>query len=130
MEAASILSRILLSLLFLVSIILPISSATCPSTTDKLPLSLHERQAQKLIRGLNLCPKQSTNIVLTQSLLVPHDNKVVEKQFIFPKLIAPDGPSVQDLGHYAGYYSLPNSKDARSQFFFNLLFVSLLMILL
>ncbi|KAK4286417.1 hypothetical protein QN277_002975 [Acacia crassicarpa] len=116
MEAASSIPKIHLSFLFLLFIISPISSATCPST-NKLPSSLSARQAQKLVRSLNLCPKRSTNIVLTDHVFVPQGDRIVEKQLKFPKLVAP-GPSVQDLGHHAGYYSLPQSKAARMFYFF------------
>ncbi|XP_028776246.1 serine carboxypeptidase-like [Neltuma alba] len=116
MEVASSFPQIHLSFLFLVFAISPISSATCPST-NKLPLSIPQRQAQKLIRNLNLCPKHSTNIVSADTLFVPQGDRVVETKLIFPKLVAP-GPSVQDFGHHAGYYSLPNSKAARMFYLF------------
>ncbi|XP_020214530.1 serine carboxypeptidase-like [Cajanus cajan] len=40
---------------------------------------------------------------------------IVEKKFSF---LGNAGPPVQDLGHHAGYYSLPNSKSARMFYFF------------
>ncbi|KAL2328561.1 hypothetical protein Fmac_021988 [Flemingia macrophylla] len=41
--------------------------------------------------------------------------KIVEKKF---SVFGDSGPPVEDLGHYAGYYSLPNSKEARMFYFF------------
>ena len=39
---------------------------------------------------------------------------IVERRFIFPNIL-PDGgaPSLEDLGHHAGYYKLPKSQGAR-----------------
>lgn len=39
----------------------------------------------------------------------------MEKKFSF---FGDSGPSIQDLGHHAGYYSLPNSRAARMFYFF------------
>ncbi|RDX89530.1 Serine carboxypeptidase-like 49 [Mucuna pruriens] len=41
--------------------------------------------------------------------------KIVEKKFSF---LGDAGPSIQDLGHHAGYYSLPHSIAARMFYFF------------
>ncbi|XP_061359434.1 serine carboxypeptidase-like [Gastrolobium bilobum] len=71
-------------------------------------------KAEKLIRGLNLFPKDPVNIRLGDTVgFVP--GKIVEKKFSF---IGASGPSVEDLGHHAGYYSLPRSKAARMFYFF------------
>ncbi|KAK4607545.1 hypothetical protein RGQ29_001408 [Quercus rubra] len=74
-----------------------------------------KQQAEKLIKSLNLFPKDSINIA-------PHDPSfaapmIVEKSFSFPSL-GYSGPSVADLGHHAGYYGLPNSKAARMFYLF------------
>ncbi|KAK2370895.1 serine carboxypeptidase [Trifolium repens] len=86
-------------------------SPTCSKNNDT-PLSL---QAKNLIRGLNLFPKHSINIPKN----VPHfvHGNIVEKKFTFPGFVD-SGPSVEELGHHAGYYSLPHSKAARMFYFF------------
>ncbi|XP_077221714.1 serine carboxypeptidase-like [Tasmannia lanceolata] len=82
------------------------SSATFPTT-----------QAQKLIRELNLFPKDAVSV--TEEKINGHDfPKIVEKQFGFPDLAAKSGVSVEDLGHHAGYYQLPHSHAARMFYFF------------
>ncbi|KAF7823340.1 serine carboxypeptidase-like [Senna tora] len=83
------------------------SSATCPSTKEKL------------IRELNLCPKHSINTVFgdPMNVFIPPGN-IFEKKLIFPNFASPSGPSIQDLGHHAGYYSLPRSKSARMFYLF------------
>ena len=69
-----------------------------------------KQQAEKLIKSLNLFPKDSINIAPNDpSFAAP---TIVEKSFSFPSL-GYSGPSVADLGHHAGYYGLPNSKAAR-----------------
>ncbi|OAY84574.1 Serine carboxypeptidase 3, partial [Ananas comosus] len=42
--------------------------------------------------------------------------RIVERSFAFPTLS--DGVSVDDLGHHAGYYRLPNTHGARMFYFF------------
>ncbi|XP_058755082.1 serine carboxypeptidase-like [Vicia villosa] len=83
-----------------------------PSTTK---FSSNQR-AEQLIRSLNLFPKDSANIHGEYSIddFVP--GKIVEKTFSF--LASSNGTSVEDLGHHAGYYSLPRSKSARMFYFF------------
>lgn len=77
------------------------------SLTPKIP----ETRAEKLIRGLNLFPKRKVNIDSRGSDLSTSP-RLVEKKFNF--LTAGDsGASVEDLGHHAGYYRLPHSKDGR-----------------
>lgn len=110
MEAT--LSSLSLSLLLLFLTSVPFSSATNPdnrfhlSSTARFP----KLQAEKLIRGLNLFPKESINTAAHDPLFVAP--KIVEKRFHFPHLDY-TGPSVQELGHHAGYYRLPHSKGAR-----------------
>lgn len=73
-------------------------------------------QAEKLIRELNLFPKEKVNIVEGREspLLAVTDKRIVEKKFKFPNLVeSGSGVSVEDLGHHAGYYKLPHSHDAR-----------------
>ncbi|KAL0390563.1 UNVERIFIED_CONTAM: Serine carboxypeptidase 3 [Sesamum calycinum] len=67
-------------------------------------------QAERLIRALNLFPKNEVNHHAGKD----HGfgaSRIVEKRFKFPFLGI--GASVQDLGHHAGYYRLQHSKDAR-----------------
>ncbi|RDX81940.1 Serine carboxypeptidase-like 48 [Mucuna pruriens] len=71
--------------------------------------------AEKLIRGLNLFPKDPINTLQNDPLFV--SGNIVEKRFTFPSLAA-SGSSVQELGHHAGYYRLPRSKAARMFYFF------------
>ncbi|XP_022730184.1 serine carboxypeptidase-like 48 [Durio zibethinus] len=77
--------------------------------------SLAKLQAEKLIRGLNLFPKDVANTGI--DVLAVGSSKIVEKQFSFPVLGAP-GPSVQEFGHHAGYYKLPHANAARMFYFF------------
>lgn len=115
MEAT--LSSLSLSLLLLFLTSVPFSSATNPdnhfhlSSTARFP----KLQAEKLIRGLNLFPKESINTAAHDPLFVAP--KIVEKRFHFPHLDY-SGPSVQELGHHAGYYRLPHSKGARLFYLF------------
>ena len=69
-----------------------------------------KQQAEKLIRSLNLFPKDSINIATHDpSFVAP---KILEKSFSLTSLNH-SGTSVEDFGHHAGYYSLPHSKAAR-----------------
>ncbi|CAK8576180.1 unnamed protein product [Lathyrus sativus] len=75
-----------------------------PSPTTFPP----NQPAEKLIKSLNLFPKDPVNIIHGQSFdFVP--GKIVEKKFSFFS---------EDLGHHVGYYSLPRSKAARMFYFF------------
>ena len=69
--------------------------------------------AKKLIRELNLFPKEEVNVVDESRVSFPEDPKLVEKRFKLPNLAVPAEVSVEDLGHHAGYYKLANSHDAR-----------------
>ncbi|MED6108211.1 Serine carboxypeptidase-like 48 [Stylosanthes scabra] len=109
-------SSMLFFFLFTIFFISPsFSSTTCPSSDlDKISRS---STAERLIRGLNLFPKGSINRIESDTHFVP--GKIVEKKLAFPyNLAASSGPSVQDLGHHAGYYRLPRSKAARMFYFF------------
>ncbi|XP_004506097.1 serine carboxypeptidase-like [Cicer arietinum] len=60
-------------------------------------------------------PNQQVNIIHGDSVdFVP--GKMVEKNFSF--LGGSDKPSIENLGHHAGYYSLPSSNSARMFYFF------------
>lgn len=67
-------------------------------------------QAESLIRRLNLLPKDPAPE--PDGTDVPAGSAIVERRFGFPDLVE-DGVSVDDLGHHAGYYPLPNSHAAR-----------------
>ncbi|XP_030958793.1 serine carboxypeptidase-like isoform X2 [Quercus lobata] len=74
-----------------------------------------KQQAEKFIRSLNLFPKDSINIATHDpSFVAP---KIVEKSFSLTSLNH-SVTSVEDLGHHAGYYSLPHSKAARLFYLF------------
>ena len=71
-------------------------------------------QAETQIRGLNLFPKHAINVPAfdDNELLGTSSPSIVEKQFQF-HLLGNPGPSVQEFGHYAGYYRLSHTKAAR-----------------
>lgn len=92
------------SLSLLVLSVLAFSSATNHNFQEPL--------AEKLIRGLNLFPKQEVNIVPTAPFAATKSPRLVEKKITLP-VLGDSGATVNDLGHHAGYYQLPHSKDAR-----------------
>ncbi|KAK8574529.1 hypothetical protein V6N13_034210 [Hibiscus sabdariffa] len=108
--------------LFFVSLIFLISScAAVFPVVDDLRVARSNflsLQAKKLIRELNLFPKEEVNVVDEGRISSPEGSKLVEKRFKFPDVEALGGVSVEDLGHHAGYYKLPNSHDARMFYFF------------
>ncbi|KAK7305525.1 hypothetical protein VNO77_43431 [Canavalia gladiata] len=106
-------------LLLLLSISPSFSSPSYPTSNDLRFSStayLPKLEAEKLIRGFNLFPKDSINTLENEPHFVT--GNIVEKTFTFPGLAASSGPSVQELGHHAGYYRLPGSKAARMFYFF------------
>ncbi|KAL0370105.1 UNVERIFIED_CONTAM: Serine carboxypeptidase-like 48 [Sesamum angustifolium] len=79
-------------------------------------LEFPRTQAERLIRALNLFPKNEVNHHAGKD----HGfgaSRIVEKRFKFP-FLGDSGASVQHLGHHAGYYRLQHSKDARMFYFF------------
>ncbi|XP_059429394.1 serine carboxypeptidase-like isoform X2 [Corylus avellana] len=103
--------------LLLLSSLPLIFSATYPNNHLHLSstASFPKLQAEKLIRDLNLFPKEPFNSAAPDpSFLAP---KIVEKRFNFPHLDY-SGPSSEELGHHAGYYRLPHSKAARMFYLF------------
>ncbi|CAK8576175.1 unnamed protein product [Lathyrus sativus] len=105
--------------LFLFFILFSLSHATSRITLQqRFPTTKFSsnRRAERLIRSFNLFPKSSANIHGEYSIddFVP--GKIVEKTFSF--LARSNGTSIEDLGHHAGYYSLPRSKSARMFYFF------------
>ncbi|POO01143.1 Serine carboxypeptidase-like [Trema orientale] len=77
-----------------------------------------KRQAEKLIRDLNLFPDDDINVAAHDLKFEPaSDHKIVERRLELP-VIGNSGPSVQELGHHAGYYRLPHSHAARMFYLF------------
>lgn len=79
-----------------------------PSTTNFSP----NQQAEQLKRSFNLFPKDPANVHGEYPIddFVP--GKIIEKKFsLFDD--SSGAPSIENLGHNAGYYSLPLSKSAR-----------------
>lgn len=80
--------------------------------------SLPSSRAEKLIRELNLFPNLEVNVIDVSTLAsdVEEVASIVERRFIFPNILSDVGggsPSLEDLGHHAGYYKLPKSQGAR-----------------
>ncbi|XP_031092384.1 serine carboxypeptidase-like [Ipomoea triloba] len=75
-------------------------------------------RAEKLIRELNLFPKESINIVDRISpSAASRSPRLVEKRFTFPNLADPSA-SIENLGHHAGYYKIQSSYAANMFYFF------------
>ncbi|GER39437.1 serine carboxypeptidase [Striga asiatica] len=93
-----------------------ISSTLSFSDSNNGEISSYPKtQAEKLIRSLNLFPEHEVNLHRPDS----HNasiSGIVEKQFKFPFMEADD--SIQDLGHHAGYYTLPHNNTAWMFYFF------------
>lgn len=68
--------------------------------------------AEKLIKQFNLFPKHDINKASSSPLAATHQQTLFEKRFNLSYL-GDSGATVQDLGHHAGYYRLPHTKDAR-----------------
>eukprot|EP00262_Sarcandra_glabra_P005779 TRINITY_DN175_c1_g1_i1.p1 TRINITY_DN175_c1_g1~~TRINITY_DN175_c1_g1_i1.p1 ORF type:complete len:501 (+),score=82.01 TRINITY_DN175_c1_g1_i1:332-1834(+) len=105
-----IFSLLFLSLLFSSS---SLSSAFIP---DDLRLPSNAKfpslQAEKLIRDLNLFPKDAV-----AENFYSDGPRIVERRFGFPGLVE-SGVSIEDLGHHAGYYRIQHSHAARMFYFF------------
>jgi len=78
--------------------------------THRLAYQPQPSKAERLIRSLNLFPKEPFNTIQGDHLDSFVPGKIVEKKFSF---LGNSGPPVEELGHHAGYYSLPHSKAAR-----------------
>lgn len=104
-----------LSLVFLVLLFQSSSFATSILGDRHLELSrssFPSIHAEKLIRELNLFPKEDLNVI-DASQASPEGQRIVEKRLRFPNLVGSGGVSIDDLGHHAGYYKLSHSHDAR-----------------
>ncbi|KAK7404786.1 hypothetical protein VNO78_05745 [Psophocarpus tetragonolobus] len=106
MASSPTLSKVCLSLVLFLFLSLCFSSSNAISG-----LNPPQSQTEKLIRSLNLFPKEVVNIIKGDlDPFVP--GKIVEKNLSFL------AHSIQHLAHHAGYYSLPHSKAARMFYFF------------
>lgn len=65
---------------------------------------------ETIIRGFNLFPELDENIVDDEPAV--REPQLVEKRIRFPNL-SDNGAAVQNLGHHAGYFSLPHTRSAR-----------------
>lgn len=101
-----------LSVLLAFLSLLCLSSAKLPEDIRLARSNLPSVQAEKLIRELNLFPKDDINVIDGRDSS-PEPKKIVEKRFRFPNLVD-SGDSVEDLGHHAGYYKIEHSRAARS----------------
>ncbi|KAI4304702.1 hypothetical protein MLD38_040176 [Melastoma candidum] len=72
-------------------------------------------QAERLIRSLNLFPNETVNLLASDPF--KSESGIVEKR-IQLTVSGDSGSSVEDLGHHAGYFRLPNTKGARMFYFF------------
>ncbi|CAA0832605.1 Serine carboxypeptidase-like 48 [Striga hermonthica] len=107
-------SPLVVALLFLYAFLISSTLSFSDSNNGEIS-SYPKRQAEKLIRSLNLFPEHEVNRHRPES----NDasvSEIVEKRFEFPFMEA-NNP-VQDLGHHAGYYTLPHSKAAKMFYFF------------
>lgn len=116
----------LIILFAVVSVIASPASAFNLDHSHLIGSNLPSVQAKKFIKELNLFPKEDVNVIEGREspLLAGTEKKLVEKRIKFPNLEVPDGFSVDDLGHHAGYYKIANSYDARYLpffFFFSLI---------
>ncbi|XP_031123312.1 serine carboxypeptidase-like 49 [Ipomoea triloba] len=74
--------------------------------------SMAKRRAEKMIRQLNLFPLHDLNRGSGHSPAEADSPRLVEKKLKL-KLLGDSGATVEDLGHHAGYYRLPDTVDAR-----------------
>ncbi|KAE9593175.1 putative carboxypeptidase C [Lupinus albus] len=90
-----------------------LSFTTIKNHHQSLTTNYAKSETERLIRSFNLFPEDLVNIIDNEPGFTP--GSLVEKKFSF---LGASGPSVEDLGHHAGYYSLPHSKAARMFYFF------------
>ncbi|KAG9136611.1 hypothetical protein Leryth_020278 [Lithospermum erythrorhizon] len=84
----------------------------------RLP-TIPSQDAAKLIRDLNLFPKQPVNLVDSVNGVDHSGPKIVEWPLILPNLGSDsDGASVTNLSHHAGYYQIQHSYAAKMFYFF------------
>ena len=83
-----------------------------------------------MIRDFNLFPEHDINIVEDDAGLRSssvQQKTIVERRLEFPNFANPNGASVADLGHHAGYYQIEHSHAARyviaiSKYLFSVVF--------
>lgn len=126
MASFAFFSTFLFSLLLLL-LLLPYPAFSLENTTakdDNFFKSSSKAQAEKLIRQLNLFPKHDINIIIPadeqgkKKESAISEPRIVERNLDLSSLLSSNsssgtGISVQDLGHHAGYFSLPHTKAAR-----------------
>ncbi|XP_059456068.1 serine carboxypeptidase-like [Corylus avellana] len=106
-----------LTVLFAFLFLFTLSSAKFNDDLQLARSNLPSVEAEKLIRELNLFPKNDLNVIDGRDSSPPPKNKIVEKRFAFPNFVG-SGVSVEDLGHHAGYYNIEHSHAARMFYFF------------
>lgn len=85
-------------------------TSICSATSGDLGLKL---EAKKLVRDLNLFPDVNLNIA-SSAANSSSRGKIVENPLNFRNLISDDDDvSVEDFGHYAGYYPIQHSHAAK-----------------
>ncbi|CAN1146302.1 Serine carboxypeptidase-like 48 [Linum perenne] len=121
----------------LVSLLLLVLVSNSISDTHRYPQLLNNEarnnspvsrgKAERLIRSLNLFPKHDANVVLLNHAQSDKSGLLVEKQIRFNSIVQRRNSSNsisasniehEQLGHYAGYYSLPSTVGARMFYFF------------
>ena len=108
---------VFLSLIFLVLVLFLSHFASANDVLGFSPSSkLPKLQAEKLIRELNLLPKDAEPVdAVDREIESP--KRLVEAPVRFPGVdYADDSITVEDLGHHAGYYKIKKSRAARSVF--------------
>ncbi|XP_047310431.1 serine carboxypeptidase-like [Impatiens glandulifera] len=98
----------------LVSILCSSSSAFLRIPQNGNLPSLH---AKALIRGLNLSPSDLNFTANSPGFAASGGPRIVEKPIRLANFINPS-VSVEELGHYAGYYNIEHSHAARMFYFF------------
>ncbi|KAK4791993.1 hypothetical protein SAY86_022428 [Trapa natans] len=112
---------------FSLSIFLTLFSSWPAATSMKV--SPRQQTAEWLIKSLNLSPRHAANIVgrgVTPDHRSPDDSSGIEEWgislpvglYAVKNASAPAPASVDNLGHSAGYFTLPNTKNARMFYFF------------
>ncbi|XP_047312950.1 serine carboxypeptidase-like [Impatiens glandulifera] len=94
-------------------ILFPLLFFSCPIlSSSSSPLRTSKVNNSKLFPSSGVNSSRPSFGRLPDAVL---SSSLVEKQFRLP---VHAGPSIQNLGHYAGYYRLPHSKDARMFYYF------------
>ncbi|CAI0452810.1 unnamed protein product [Linum tenue] len=106
-----------LFLLFTCSLAAPLRYQPSPSQLKLDSAKIAAKgQAERMIRSLNLFPKHEANVVFNDQSA--RDEPRISEKKISLNVSGGPVPSIQQFGHYAGYYSLPNTKGAKMFYFF------------